>query len=163
MIEALSLLDKETAMVFVGGEESEIKEYKALASRFNTLPQCIFIGYQPYAKVVKYMKAADTLVIPFPNKPHYAFYASPLKLFEYMASGRPIIASNLPSIKEVLNDDSALLVEPNDPEKLTEAIIKISNDKEMANKMAQAAFTRSKEYTWDKRAGNTLNFIALFP
>src|SRR3989338_5124586 len=50
MIEALSLLDKEIKMAFVGGEESEIKEYKSLAQRFNVLSQCVFIGYQPYKR-----------------------------------------------------------------------------------------------------------------
>ncbi len=159
MIEALPLLDKDTKMVFVGGEESEIKDYKALANRFNVLLQCIFIGHQPYIKAVKYIKAMDTLVIPFPNEPHYAFYASPLKLFEYMASGRPIIASDLPALREVLNDKNALFFKPGDASDLARAIKMLKDSQMLGYHLSQQALADVKEYTWENRAQRILDFI----
>lgn len=159
MIEALPLLDKETKMAFIGGEESEIKEYKDLANRFNVLPQCIFINYQPYSKVVRYMKAMDALVIPFPNFPHYAFYTSPLKLFEYMASGRPIIASDLPALKEILNDKNALFFRPGDAGDLAKAIKMIKSSQMFGYHLSQQVLADVKQYTWHNRVHKILEFI----
>ena len=159
MIEALPLSGNETKMVFVGGEESEIKEYKMFSNRFNVLPQCIFISYQPHAKVIRYIKAMDALVIPFPNKPHYAFYASPLKLFEYMASGRPIIASDLPALREILNDKNALFFKPDDAPDLARAIKMLKSSQMLGYHLSQQALADVQQYTWQKRAKNILNFI----
>ena len=159
MIEALPLSGNETKMVFVGGEESEIKEYKMFSNRFNVLPQCIFISYQPHAKVIRYIKAMDALVIPFPNKSHYAFYASPLKLFEYMASGRPIIASDLPALREILNDKNALFFKPDDAPDLARAIKMLKSSQMLGYHLSQQALADVKEYTWDKRAQRILYFI----
>lgn len=159
MIEALPLLNKEVKMVFVGGEDAEIKEYKSLANRFNVLSQCLFFGYQPYARLIRYTKAMDVLVIPFPNKPHYALYASPLKLFEYMASGQPIIASDLPALREVLNDKNALFFRPDNAADLARAIKMLKSSQMLGYHLSQQATADVKEYTWDKRAEKILNFI----
>jgi glycosyltransferase involved in cell wall biosynthesis len=159
MIEALPMLDSDIKMVFVGGEEQEIKEYKTLAGRLNVLPQCVFIGYQPYSKIIKYTKAMDVVIIPFPNKPHYAYYASPLKLFEYMASGRPIIASNLPALREILNDKNALFFKPDDANNLARAIKMIKSSQMLGYHLSQQALADVREYTWDNRARYILEFI----
>ena len=159
MIEALPLSGNETKMVFVGGEESEIKEYKMFSNRFNVLPQCIFISYQPHAKVIRYIKAMDALVIPFPNKPHYAFYASPLKLFEYMASGRPIIASSLPALREILNDKNALFFKPDSASELAQAVKMLKSSHTLGYHLSQQALADVREYTWDNRARRILDFM----
>ncbi|MBI4919682.1 glycosyltransferase family 4 protein [Candidatus Azambacteria bacterium] len=159
MIESLSLLEKDAKMVFVGGEESEMGEYKILASRFNVAAQCVFIAYQPYARMIKYIKAMDALVIPFPNEPHYAFYASPLKLFEYMASGQPIIASDLPALKEILNDKNALFFKPEDKNDLARAVKMLKASQTLGYHLSRQAFADVKNYTWQQRANNILKFI----
>ena len=159
MIMALPLLEKDIKMVFVGGEELEIKEYKNLANRLNVSTQCLFISYQSYLKVIKYTKAMDALVIPFPNFPHYAFYASPLKLFEYMASGRPIVASDLPALREVLNDKNALFFKPDNDNDLARAIKMLKLSQTLGYHLSQQALADVKQYTWDKRAERILEFI----
>src|SRR3989344_6115898 len=158
MIEALSLLDKETKMAFIGGDEAEVKEYKSLAQRFNVLPQCIFIGYQPYKRMIEYMKAMDAVVLPSPDKP-LAHYSSPLKLFEYMASGRPIIASNLPAIREVLNDKNALFFKPESGDDLARAIKMIKASPALGYHLSRQALADVKNYTWTSRAENILKSI----
>ena len=66
--------------------------------------------------VSKYTEIADVLVLPNSAKDKMNLYTSPIKMFEYMASKRPIVASSLPSIKEILSDqDNAILFNPNDP------------------------------------------------
>lgn len=159
MIEALPMLDKDVKMVFVGGEETEIKDYKSLANRYNVSVQCLFFGYQPHSKAIKYMKAMDALVIPFPNQPHYAFYASPLKLFEYMASGRPIIASDLPALREILNDKNALFFKPENVVDLARAIKMLKSSQMLGYNLSRQALADVKQYTWQNRARNILNFV----
>lgn len=159
MLEALPMVDKDIKMIFVGGEELEINNYKTLANRFNVYSQALFFGYQPHSKAIKYMRAADALIIPFPNKPHYAFYASPLKLFEYMASGRPIIASDLPALREILNEKNALFFKPENAADLAQAVKMLKSSNMLGYHLSQQALADVKEYTWDKRVGKILEFI----
>ena len=158
MIESLPLLDKEIKMVFVGGDEAEVKEYKSLAQRFNVFSRCIFIGYQPYNRMAEYMKAMDALVLPSPDS-SLAYYSSPLKLFEYLASGRPIVASDLPALREVLNDKNSLFFKPDNAPDLARAIKMLKSSQMLGYHLSQQALADIKQYTWKKRAENILNFI----
>ena len=76
-----------------------------------------------------------------------------------MASKRPIVASDLPSIREILNEENAVLVEPNNPEALAEGIKKILQNPELADKISKQAFRDVQNYTWQKRAQKILGFI----
>jgi len=158
MIESLPLLDKEIKMAFVGGDEAEVKEYKFLAQRFNVLSRCIFIGYQSYKNMIKYMKAMDALILPSPDSP-LAYYSSPLKLFEYLASGRPIVASDLPALREVLNDKNSLFFKPDNVADLARAIKMLKSSQMLGYHLSQQALADIKQYTWTNRAKNILNFI----
>ena len=72
-----------------------------------------FTGLVPPAEVAAQLRAADVLVLPNPASAISSAFTSPLKLFEYMAAGRPIVATDLPSMREVLHaEENALLVEP---------------------------------------------------
>ena len=159
MIESLPLLDKEIKIAFVGGDETEVKEYKSLAQRFNVLSRCIFIGYQSYKNMIKYMKAMDALVLPSPDSP-LAYYSSPLKLFEYLASGRPIIASDLPALREILNDKNSLFFKPDNSADLARAIKMLRSSQMLGYHLSQQGLADIKQYTWLKRAENILNFIS---
>lgn len=160
MIEALSLLGNEIKMAFVGGEEAELKEYKSLAQRFNVLSRCVFVGYQPYNRMVKYMKAMDAVVLPSPDNP-LAYYSSPLKTFEYMASGRPIIVSDLPALREVLNDKNALFFKPENGDDLARAVKMLKASPTLGYHLSQQALADVKNYTWTNRAKNILEFMRL--
>jgi len=143
----------------IGGSEEEIKYYDKMAKDLRVRNQIIFKGLSPQSELALYQKAADALLMPFPYNRHYAFYMSPLKMFEYMASKRPIIASDLPSIREVLNKNNAIIVRPDDPADLAAGIRKISEDKKLSEKISGQAYKDAGEYTWEKRAGRILKFI----
>jgi glycosyltransferase involved in cell wall biosynthesis len=84
-----------------------------------------------------------------------------MKLFEYMASKRPIIASRIPSITEIVNDSSAILVEPDNAYVLADAIRSCFNPatSELREKMMTNAFQAVKDNTWKNRAKEIRKFI----
>jgi glycosyltransferase involved in cell wall biosynthesis len=122
----------------VGGNKNEIEEIK---KKYNyNLDKVLLIERKPHSKIPYYLKAADVLLMP--NKKGDQFseeYTLPLKLFEYMASGAPIVASDLPSIRDVLNETNSVLVEPNNPQKLAGGIKKVLQDRNFSNKISKQA------------------------
>ena len=97
--------------------------------------------------------------MPFPDTKHYAYYMSPIKMFEYMASGRPIIATDLPSIREVLNDSNALLIESSRPEVIARGVKKLVGEPNLADELGRSARESARELTLEKRVGKILEFI----
>ena len=96
---------------------------------------------------------ADVLVLPNPRSAISNAFTSPLKLFEYMGSGRPIVASDLPSLREVLRDgENAILVEPGNPQALVAGIERIKKDEALGRRLAAQALQDVQAFTWAKRA-----------
>ena len=108
---------------------------------------------------MKYVKAGDVLIMNYPNLWHYALYMSPLKLFEYMASGNVIVSTSLPSIREVLSLKEAYLIKPADVAALADSIYyALTHPAESAQK-AKSAYALVRQYTWENRAKSILRFI----
>ncbi len=123
-------------------------------------PQVRFLGYTPYKELAMVQSAADVLVIPNSAKSVVSTdYTSPLKLFAHMASGRPIVASDLPSLREVLDERTAYFFKPDSPEDLARTIEYAVAHSEEADEKAQRALVKVREYTWEKRARRILAFI----
>ena len=112
-----------------------------------------------FKKIGNFQKACDILLMPFPWCEHYAYYMSPLKMFEYMASQRPIIASDLPSIREVLDEKNCLFCKPDNADDLAEKINFLVVKDNFGRSIAAEAYNKVKDYTWAKRAKNILEFI----
>lgn len=156
LLESAKLL-KEYLFVFVGGTEKDVEIFKVKTERMENI---LALGYHPHGEIPYFQKAADILVLPNTAKEKISsVYTSPLKLFEYMASCAPIVASNLPSIREILNEDTAWFFEADNAKSLAGTIKEaIENEKESAEK-AEKALEEVKKYTWNKRAENILDFI----
>src|ERR1700683_1585425 len=113
----------------------------------------MFLVFRPYRELADNQAAADVLVLP--NSGKYSISVrdtSPLKLFTYMASGKPIVASDLPSIREVLTDETATFFKADDPEDLARAINHVCGSNADANVRALNARREVQRYTWDARA-----------
>lgn len=123
-------------------------------------PNVIFFDFIPYKELATVQAAADMLVIPNSVKSIVSTeYTSPLKLFAHMASGRPIVASDLSSLREVLDEETAYFFEPDNPESLAQTIEYVVAHPKEAQKKAEAALVKVKDYTWKKRAEKILSFI----
>lgn len=142
--------------VLVGGED---KENELLKSR-NSLTNVRLVSHQLQKIIPYYLKAADILLLP--NKKgnlNSEQHTSPLKLFEYMASGVPIIASDLPSLREILNQNNSCLIEPNNPVALAEKIKSLFLKPDLEKAIAGQARLDANNYSWEKRVNKIINFI----
>ena len=154
LFEAAALLAPEMCAAVIGGESSQVALYK------KKYPHILFLGFHPYRELSDNQAAADVLVLPNTGGDRIsASFTSPLKLFAYMASGIPIVASDLPSIREVLNKDSAYFFTPDNPASLAAAITHALSDPATSARKALAAKTLVLPYDWAVRAKNILIFI----
>jgi len=154
LFEAAAFLPTDIIVAMIGGEEKQIDKLK------KQYPSVRFLGFHPYRELADNQAAADVLVLPNTGKDEVsALFTSPMKLFSYMAAERPIVASNLPSLREVLSEESAQFFTPDDPRSLAEAIQKVCADPSRAEKLAAKARADVVHYTWEERAKSILAFI----
>jgi len=153
LLEALSALENVRAII-VGGHpaERDLQHLQQQAHTLGVTARVTFTGYVDRGRIADLLAAMDVLVLPHTSTPISERYASPLKLFEYMAAARPIVASDLPSIREVLTDETAVLVAPGDPAALAAGIRRTLDDWASAEQRARRAYDLVSDYTWDRRA-----------
>ena len=146
---------------FVGGPLDRIPYYLALIKKYD-LPkgQFIFIEKRPINEVPLFLAASNILLMPHPKNNFYAYCVSPLKLFEYMSSDRPIVASSLPAIQEILEDhQNALLAVAGDARSIAEKITLLIQDSNLGQRLSQNALKKVQNYTWNNRAKRILSFF----
>jgi glycosyltransferase involved in cell wall biosynthesis len=116
----------------------------------------------PHAAMPDHLAACDVLVSPHGRQADGGeFFGSPTKLYEYMAVGRPIVASRLGQIAEVLEDQvTALLVEPDDPRALAEAIVRLVDDACLRRRLGCGARAAAEErHTWRQNAQRVIDCL----
>ncbi len=145
----------EVRAVVVGGHpaEGDLGRLRHMAQTLGVSDRVYFTGMVPVAEVQTALAAADVLVLPTTSTASADRYTSPLKLFEYLAVGRPIVASDLQATSEVLEDGrNAILVAPSDADALAAGIRRAATDASLATRIARTAFDDAAEYTWERRA-----------
>ena len=153
---ALADLRRETLFLLVGSEGEGPVEAEA-RRRANVR----IVPWQEPAALPAWLHAADVLLIPPSRAPLEQFRncVLPLKLFAYLAAGRPIIAPEAPDTAELLGDgDNALLVPPGDPAAAAAALDRL-RDPVLAARLGAAAYARSLELSWDRRAEKIEAFL----
>ena len=155
LIEALAHLPGVHARI-VGGQPGESVDRERLYARARELgvaDRVTFAGWVPPAAVRDELSRAHLLVLPNRRTHISDRYTSPLKLFEYMAAGRPIVASDLHALREVLrHEENAVLVPPDSPVALADGLRRLLEDRELSCRLAQRARQDAAEYGWDTRA-----------
>jgi glycosyltransferase involved in cell wall biosynthesis len=154
IVEAVAAL-KDTRGLIVGGhdQEPDLARVQALAAQLDCGSRITFTGPVTPPAVAARLREADVLILPNPTSAISTGFTSPLKLFEYMASGRPIIATDLPAFREVLqHEETALLVEPGNPPALVAAIQRLKDDPALGARLAARAGVEVRGFTWARRA-----------
>jgi len=159
-------LDENIEIHIVGGLEEDIEYWKNQISSKNIF----FYGFIPHGRVSDYINAFDICLLPnqkivlahgsgdsrrFLN---IGEYTSPLKLFEYMSHRKGIISSDLPVIREVLNETNSILVKCDDVEAWVSSI-KYLSDSIKRKKIANQALSDFSKFTWKNRALELIKFL----
>ena len=145
--------------LIVGGRADHVEHYRQRVIADN-LTNVAFVGFVRPVDVHLYQLAADLLLLYYPSGLPLNDYRSPGKLFEYMASRRPIVAVDLPVLREVLGEPpAAFLVPPDAPDLLAREILDVLSSPGPAARIAATARERVREFTWDARARTILGFV----
>jgi len=147
--------------LWVGGRKKELDDWKSQDS-FKILDNFTFSGFVPNAQLPLYQAAADILLMPYQYDVGGSSGAAPveffssMKMYEYMASRRPIITSDLPVIREALDEQAALFCPPSDLNAWEAAIRQLLNNPDQANNLAETAYQQVQPFTWTARAEQVL-------
>ena len=152
-----SVLLPDIKFTIIGGYPSEIESYRRKWRKFN-LDNVDFWGFKNPKFIPKYLLMSNLLIIPSTAKTiKSSLYTSAMKLFEYLGAGKAIIASDIPSIREVLiHHETAYLVKPDDPQELAKAIDIVLKDNNLRTLLEENAKNLSLKYSWIERATEML-------
>jgi glycosyltransferase involved in cell wall biosynthesis len=158
----LDLAGRDESMNFViaGGEPTAVERWR---DRAYGLQNVQFLGFVPNADLPLVQAAADFLLMPYTREiavsggGDTSAYASPMKMFEYMAAGRVILSSDIPVLREVLNEENAVLLPPEDPLAWHTALEEVKRDPGRAASLADRAREDARRFTWVERARRSLD------
>ena len=144
----------EITVYFVGGTDIDLERFYSL---YGSIPNIRLVGQRPHSEMPYWQAAADALILPNTARMSISeHYTSPLKLFEYMVSNKPIIASALPSINEIVDDSMAYTFAADDASALAETVLAVLADTAGAERRAANARKHVEQFSWAKRAARVL-------
>lgn len=159
MLDCAALLP-EVQVLIVGGTPGDVERYRSEAKR-RDLRNVHLTGHVDQATLPKYLLAADVLLMPYTTRfsAHSFEYTSPMKMFEYLATGRPIVATDFPILHEVLeNERNALFVPPDSGEALAHGVQRLLHDAALAQRIGATAKADSRRYSWPARAAAVIEW-----
>ena len=148
----------------VGGNSDQISLFKSKAGQFSA--NLHFCGFIDPALVHNYLLASDILLMPYApvvkvvGGAETSAFASPIKLFEYMATGRPILSSTLPVLNEIIVDkQDALMIPYEQHESWAKAFSFLDENPAEAQRISENARKKVEQFTWERRAAQICAFI----
>lgn len=160
LVKSAKYLDPQVKVAMIGGLPENQAEVKKMITELN-LKNIFLHNFIEHKELIKFIKSADVLILPNTAKEERSsIYTTPIKLFESLASGVPLIASNLPSFKNYLSDgENAILFRADDPDDLAKKIKYLINNPQIGKAVAEQALKQAVKYSWNKRAEKILKFI----
>ncbi len=154
----------EARLVVLGGEagSEDWQRIKDLIQRFNLQGKVELQGFVPQTEVVHEVSRASVAVVPAPGQDEMSReFTSPLKLFEYLAAGAPVVAADVPSINQLVTHEvQALLVPPDDPSALAQGINRLLEDRDLAERLGKAGRNWARAHTPLERGRNLKQFFS---
>jgi glycosyltransferase involved in cell wall biosynthesis len=149
-----------------GGSDDEVETLRAQAEDEGVADRVTLLGFVAPGEVRRLYARARVGVCPLPRGVSRTSerYTSPMKILNMMALGTPVVATDLPSVREMLDHGrTALLAPPSNPRAFATAIRKLLDDRVLASKLARAAREEVETYTWGERARRLHDFLGSIP
>lgn len=163
IIQLAERLSNQYYFIIAGGREEDILFYKTMSAHLTNLD---FVGHRSQLEVIKYQQAADVLLMPYDYKVsasgggNTAAFASPMKMFEYMATGRPMISSTLPILYEIIsNNIHAIMVPYEDIDGWEKSLNYLDTHPLEGEIIGANAKKEVEKYTWRSRVNNILESV----
>ena len=150
--------------LLVGGQPVDVERVRAQIAE-QQLANITLTGFVPNAQLPLYQAASDVLLMPYQARVaassggDIAAFLSPMKMFEYLAASRPILASDLPVLAEVLTPQNAIILPQDDPQQWVDAIQRLAADPKSGEQIAAVARRTAARHTWEQRAAAILKGI----
>ena len=147
--------------LWVGGRVEDVQYWQKQLD-FEKLSNVSLLGFVENIRLPLYQAAADILLMPYERQitgssgGNSVDYCSPMKMFEYMGCGRAIISSDLPAIREILNNSNSVLCPPEDINAWEQALSRLVYDTGLRQSLGQRARQEVENFTWQKRAYKAL-------
>ncbi len=147
--------------LLAGGEPADVARWKSHCQRSGLQNVCL-AGFIPNADLPRYQAACDVLLMPYQTQVaassggDIARYLSPMKLFEYLACGRPVLSGDLPVLREVLSPENSVLLPSGEAEAWATAILALQGDPSRRAALGEQARRSAAGYSWTARAGRIL-------
>ncbi len=156
LIQSLMASHHDFLLLQIGGSESDTAFWKA---KYAGDPRLVFLPSQNQTTVFKYQAAADLGLFFLTKQTETWWCCSPLKIFEYMAAGTPILSSGIGSVTEVLNENNAILFDPEDPQALEKGFrFFLENPEEVDRRRLNALKSPAAQTSWEQRCEAILRF-----
>ncbi len=160
LFEAHTGLRPGETIYFVGGTDEDIENFKKKWHKAGSPNNVVIAGRKPHQEIPLWLRAADILSIPNTAKEDAgSIESSPSKLIEYMASGRPIVASDVPGIRDVLEEGMGYFAPADNASAIAVAVHEAFDNPQEAQRRVAAARAASKNLSWNGRAKSILQFI----
>jgi glycosyltransferase involved in cell wall biosynthesis len=155
----LAVISPNAELLFVGGNPEILSKCRGELAKLESR-NVRFTGFVAPAEVGFYQAAADVLVLYLAKDREIIDYITPSKVFDYLQAGRPIVISDFPILREILEHGrNALFVPPHAPEEFANAIKTVLDDPELAQRLSRAARLSSQQYSWAGRVRSIWGFL----
>lgn len=152
--------EQQVQFIWAGGKTEDVHTWQEKTKDISNLT---FTGFIPNSALPLYQAAADVLLMPYSREigissgmGNSAQVSSPMKMFEYLASGRAIIASDIAVFHEVLNEHNCVFCEPDQADKWKDALQSLLVDPKRREELGLRAKNDAQKYSWVQRARNIL-------
>ena len=132
LLDALKNITENFALVIIGGKTEDIEKYKNKTKQLNISEKVYFLGPRPLSQLPYYLSQADILI-----SPRIKGKNTPMKIYSYLASGVPVLATDIYSHTQVLTKENSYLVKPN-PEDMAKGILELVQNKTLREKLGNA-------------------------
>lgn len=156
----------EFQFLWVGGEEDAVEQWRKRQMDTAGISNLQIVGFVDQERLPAYQAASDILLMPYERHVGVssggdtAAFASPMKMLEYLAAGRAILASDLPPIREILHEKIARLVPPEDVSAWSHALRELGEGASQRETLGRAARVEAARHTWRDRAHRALEGLS---